>query len=64
MSITDQTCTCGTATTADAGPRATATEPCSCGCCGPAPAPTDQQIADLLHQREQIDQRLADLRRG
>jgi hypothetical protein len=61
MSISEQTCNCGPSTSADAGSQG-ATAPCTCGCCGPAPAPTEQQIADLLRQRDQIDQRLADLR--
>lgn len=65
MSISEQTCNCGTGTTAEAGTAPAASEPCTCGCCGAQPASSspskDEQIADLLHQRDLVDQRLAEL---
>ena len=59
MSITQNTCGCGTTATDDEA----AAGPCTCGCCG-TPASPEDRLAELRALRDSIDRELAELERA
>lgn len=64
MTITEQTCTCGTDAMTAPGEGDASAAPCTCGCCGTPAATKEEEIAELRRQLAAVDQRLSELERA